>query len=988
MIKVSQHILDKIRKAKKFRATSLNLSNLQLAKIPDSVFELNNVREIDLSKNKLTELPKEILGLKKLLEINLSNNNFEKFPENLIKLNDLEILYLSSNQLKEIPSSIIQLINLKKIYLSSNHFEELPESLTLLASLQELYLSNNQISDVPKSIVNLINLKVLHLSNNSIGKFPDKITELDGLEILYLSSNSIREIPYSITNLQRLKELRLNSNFLTEFPIFITRLKKIAIISLRKNKLKSIPTEIDLLTELIKLDLNGNLLEELPENISNLFNLRALDLGNNPINYPPYEVVQRGIKSIKEYFATQKKDGTSRLFEAKILVVGAGGAGKTSLSKKILNANYELVPENKDISTEGIDILKYQFKRKEGNEFQINLWDFGGQEIYHSTHQFFLTKRSLYLLVTDSRKEDTDLNYWLNVQQLLASDSPIFIIQNEKQDRVKELKKNEIRERFSNVKEFFKTNLKDNRGLEAIVKRIESEVQHLPHIGNDLPKSWVAIRGELEGKADNYISQDEYLTICGKYGLDKPNQALVLSDYLHDIGVMLHFQEDPILERLVILKNEWGTDAVYKVIDYPQVKANQGRFTYADLKDIWQEQQYAGKHLELITLMEKFKLCYKIPDTNNYITPARLPVEKPTYRWNEKDNTQFRYRYKFMPKGILTRFIVEMHRYIKGQELVWNTGVVLENENTKAEVLEVYGENEIKIRIKGLHPERLRPLIMERIDRINTTFTNLQVEKLIPCNCETCLVDTVPPTFYREEELLERKAHNKQEKECSKAPYKNGDVFKMLNDYSVGIELNQVLIQDARKVLSKGVIGDVFDILEGVNFYKSKFRQNNILELKARYNSLRRQSMEGIIQREQYVLEENQLRKNLINYLEDLEKYSHFATSNQREDYGGEIEEVYLSDKSVISTVTPNTVVNVNINEPPINEKNEKIINTIPSGTTKKILDALAVILALTTLYFCYQWVEADTANWEPLVASSSLVLTLVMGYAAWRSRK
>ena len=34
------------------------------------------------------------------------------------------------------------------------------------------------------------------------------------------------------------------------------------------------------------------------------------------------------------------------------------------------------------------------------------MWDFGGQEIYHATHQFFLTRRSLYVLVDDTRKDD------------------------------------------------------------------------------------------------------------------------------------------------------------------------------------------------------------------------------------------------------------------------------------------------------------------------------------------------------------------------------------------------------------------------------------------------------------------------------------------------------------------------------------------------------------------------------------------------------
>ena len=47
----------------------------------------------------------------------------------------------------------------------------------------------------------------------------------------------------------------------------------------------------------------------------------------------------------------------------------------------------------------GIDVIEWHFGMEGGQDFGVNMWDFGGQEIYHATHQFFLTKRSLYALV-------------------------------------------------------------------------------------------------------------------------------------------------------------------------------------------------------------------------------------------------------------------------------------------------------------------------------------------------------------------------------------------------------------------------------------------------------------------------------------------------------------------------------------------------------------------------------------------------------------
>lgn len=36
---------------------------------------------------------------------------------------------------------------------------------------------------------------------------------------------------------------------------------------------------------------------------------------------------------------------------------------------------------------------------KQKKNIELTMWDFAGQEIYYSTHQFFMSKRSLYLLV-------------------------------------------------------------------------------------------------------------------------------------------------------------------------------------------------------------------------------------------------------------------------------------------------------------------------------------------------------------------------------------------------------------------------------------------------------------------------------------------------------------------------------------------------------------------------------------------------------------
>src|SRR6185295_17117591 len=113
------------------------------------------------------------------------------------------------------------------------------------------------------------------------------------------------------------------------------------------------------------------------------------------------------------------------------------------------------------------------------------------QEIYHANHQFFLTKRSLYVLVADTRKEDTNFFYWLNAVELLSDNSPVLIIKNEKQDRQRDINDRQLRSQFSNIKEFLATNLWDNRGLDKILSEVKHYILRLPQIGSPLPKTWV-----------------------------------------------------------------------------------------------------------------------------------------------------------------------------------------------------------------------------------------------------------------------------------------------------------------------------------------------------------------------------------------------------------------------------------------------------------------------------------------------------------------
>lgn len=590
--------------------------------------------------------------------------------------------------------------------------------------------------------------------------------------LLELRNCGLKEIPSDIFEMPYLTSIDFsndkfcddqNRNKITEIPDQIKNLKNLARIDLADNLVSSISDELASVKSLELLNLKNNKLTDFSPKIANMPNLRQLALDGNPFDMIPPEIAARGIESLRNFFIElEEKDF---LYEAKLIIVGEGRVGKTCISKALINPEFKL---NEEESTEGINISRWVIPKEKIQKFnlriqrdlQINIWDFGGQEIYHSTHQFFLTKRSMYMMVTESRKEDSheDFYYWLNIIKLLGDKSPVVLVLNKCDQPNKELPVKEFSTTFTNIVDFKKVSLKPEfestiQELQTVLIKIAS---NLPHIGNALPKKWVDIRIELEAlklKGKNYISEQEYLEICRKH-YRKTESALFLSEYFHDLGVLLHFQDDLELKDTVILNHEWLTSGVYKILDDKNVIEQKGKFSVEDLKRIWSDDEYKHKIRELITLMKnkKFDLCFEL-GANEYLAPRLLPVDEIEHSWiDSPDNLRFEIHYQFMPKGILTRLIVKMNQDIHDNNY-WRYGVVLSYADTKAIIRERYFENKITIQLVGKNKREFLFLIRKSINEIHKDFNKLMFKEMVPCICSQCK-STNEPYFYEFDLLL------------------------------------------------------------------------------------------------------------------------------------------------------------------------------------------------------------------------------------------
>jgi GTPase SAR1 family protein len=84
---------------------------------------------------------------------------------------------------------------------------------------------------------------------------------------------------------------------------------------------------------------------------------------------------------------------------------------------------------------------------------RLNAWDFGGQEIYHATHQFFLTNRSLFLLAWNvvHGYEQGKLYYWLDTIQALAPDSPVLLVATHVDQREADVPLSDLRRKYPQI---------------------------------------------------------------------------------------------------------------------------------------------------------------------------------------------------------------------------------------------------------------------------------------------------------------------------------------------------------------------------------------------------------------------------------------------------------------------------------------------------------------------------------------------------------
>lgn len=769
------------------RLEEIELSFNEFSDFPYELMELPNLTGIFFPANRFNVLPPQIKSLRKLKNLYLNANQISTLPHEIVELTTLKRLNLHSNQLINLPSEIEKLLNLTYLNLKNNplpipfeilestdepkriiqyyfqHYNQkettdsqkwynlVKESQELLQLIEKaaqnrvrfLDLSHKGLTSLPQEIGELTDLVDLNLSYNKLIKLPEEIKQLLHLKKLDLRFNQFAEIPSVIGYLKDLESLHLAANQIATVPPIITNLINLRELKLWRNQLTTFPVEITKLKSLKLLDLGDNQVSIIPKEIFELTSLEKLSLKNNPLPIPPeiLKLTDQPQTILHYYFQQGPK---KPLHEVKVLIVGQGAVGKTSLIKRLLDDSFN--PH--ETKTDGIAINQWHLpvpltahSTSSGQaDIRLNLWDFGGQEIMHATHQFFLTKRSLYVLVLDSRLDEQNnrVEYWLKIIQSFGGDSPIIVVCNKCDEHSLDLNWKGLQEKYPTIKAFAKRlSCKTGEGLMELRSLIAQEVGQLPHLNDELLLTWFAVKTRLEQMEANYIGYNEYQQMCEAEQVTDELSQQTLLGFLHDLGIVLHFHDHPILEDTNVLNPEWVTRGIYQIVNSNELFQRKGELERSALTHILPVADYPrSKHQFILDMMRKFELCFDFAESagERFLVPDLLSREEPyTGEWS--DSLAFQYHYDILPGSVISRFMVRMHAYIH-QKTYWRNGVVLlsDDSQNRALIKADTEDRKIFIHVSGRPETRSLFLAIIRADfrKIHATIPKLSLKEVIP----------------------------------------------------------------------------------------------------------------------------------------------------------------------------------------------------------------------------------------------------------------
>ncbi|MDN3633287.1 COR domain-containing protein [Neolewinella lacunae] len=480
---------------------------------------------------------------------------------------------------------------------------------------------------------------------------------------------------------------------------------------------------------------------------------------NNPLTNPSLEIAQQGTKAVLKYWAEQDRLGTQKAYEGRLMLLGRGKVGKTSLLYKLKDPDCQLRPD--EPQTHGINIWRdWRFSVPQTNaEYRASVWDFGGQDVQHLTHQYFLTPGTVYVVVVNKRGSNTqdeyaNLDYWFRIITALGCNpgqkARVLVVHNRfsGDGTATGIDLAELQQRYADslAIDFHTVNLNEDVGaLADLRQKIQSALLQLPEVGRDIIKGWPDVRAALGAwRHKRRITYDTYADLCEEHGIESEEGQLLLSRYLGRLGELIHYEGRNLLSNNVLLDIDWITTAVYGVTQNQAFIDNQGRFSRAEIIAVWKANGVTRStdHNLMLELLQvdAFELCW-ITQGGDFLTPSLFSAKAAAAR-EVRSDLGLRFSADYLPEGLIGQLIVRLHALAEG-EAYWRSGIYLKDPETncRALVRQPVASNYLEITVEGAAPQNyafLRRIRQELDTVIDRSFSRIQFTRSIPCPCSTC----------------------------------------------------------------------------------------------------------------------------------------------------------------------------------------------------------------------------------------------------------
>lgn len=735
----------------------LNLENNVLTQL--GLQNLTALSELKLDNNQLKSI--DVLGkVENLEKVDLTRNNHFDDIDFLAIQKDLQVLMLAITKVGDI-TFVENLSKLKFLDISITSVRDFKPLGKITQQLEGLHLSNLQISDL-SFLKSFTHLKQLVLRANLFSDIAP-LAYLNDLEFLDLSKNRKITGYRVLSGLSQLKILRLTDNRLTDIS-FIASLRQLINLEVDQNKVQNV-IPLKGLSNLKYLNLRENKVENLPWSfLQSLSGLERINLWDNPIKNIPTEIFTSGLKALQDYFVASEQSQV-KVYQHKLILIGNGRVGKTTLVKRWLDNTFD--PH--EPSTHAIQLRTHALKtlatEKDYDLVQLNIWDFGGQDIYHSTHRVFIQTQAVFLLLWDmpteqalyqkdentsqktSGYQDTrhSLMDWLSYVETLSKDSPVIVVQTKRgalgqaQDPPN---KATIQEKYGTYLKGFLSvesseKSKYQNGLAELLNRLTGVVETEMKKGcTNLPTSWWQVQQAIHKlpKKQRTLAWDHFQEICLQSGV-LFDSIRTLEQYLHNTGFF--FYRSGYFDKDIILDQQWIIDIVYALFDRENDSLfldlqKKGGFKGKDLVRAWKTQGHSEESYELFTsFMESCGVCVEVGvqyadkeqkqrirfAQREYLAPQLLPDEAISNiegYFPANQGLFYKFTHPFLHAAVIQQFIVRNVQYAYNNDLEANikkNSVFLEIKGQKALVEAFPRKNELLVRI----PQTEHQVVLDRV---------------------------------------------------------------------------------------------------------------------------------------------------------------------------------------------------------------------------------------------------------------------------------